>query len=584
MIRVEHPSKLSREDVAKIEIGRTDIPRWLSRVLVVFLLLTIYAVPAIQHARDIQAHLAGQRPAPWPQCYDIFGGLPGAADVFARTEGGFLDRLFAANRSILRDIHAYEDTLSQESLLNEWLLPPAQEFMTGQLGAGNEKVYIGRGGWLFYRPGIDHVTGPSFLDPRQLARRAKPGSDGGPPIRSDPRPAILQFRDQLAERGIRLIIVPTPDKATVHPERFSGRYLDFEALRRPVLNPSLTWFQAEMTNKGIMVFDPTPILMGAKVPVSEPPPGFVPTPQFLATDTHWRPEAVELVAAELRKFIVHNVKLTPPARPVVHVRRALEVTALGDLVATLGLPKDQTLYRPETVCLNQVLSEKGAIWDADPLADVLLLGDSYSNIYSMDALGWGFSAGLAEQLSHQLARPLDRIVRNDDGAFATRATLARELATGRDRLAGKKLVIWQFAARELSFGDWKLLDMRLGPAPEWRSFRPQRGQAVTVTGAIAAISRPPRPPVVYKDCLITVRLRDLQVDGEHGQNRHVLVRLYGMRDNAWTPAARYRVGDRLTVRLHNWADVSKDVRETRTVDLDDQDVEETPCWGEVVDR
>jgi thiol-disulfide isomerase/thioredoxin len=115
MIRVEHPSKLSREDVAKLQIGRTDIPRWLSRVLVVFLLLTIYAVPAIQHARDIQAHLAGQRPAPWPQCYDIFRGLPGAADVFGRTEGGFLDRLFAANRSILRDIHAYEDALSQEA-------------------------------------------------------------------------------------------------------------------------------------------------------------------------------------------------------------------------------------------------------------------------------------------------------------------------------------------------------------------------------------------------------------------------------------------------------------------------------------
>jgi hypothetical protein len=34
--------------------------------------------------------------------------------------------------------------------------------------------------------------------------------------------------------------------------------------------------------------------------------------------------------------------------------------------------------------------------------------------------------------------------------------LAREVATGSDRLAGKRVVIWQFAARELVFGDWRL--------------------------------------------------------------------------------------------------------------------------------
>ena len=30
-----------------------------------------------------------------------------------------------------------------------------------------------------------------------------------------------------------------------------------------------------------------------------------------------------------------------------------------------------------------------------------------------------------------------------------------------DRLADKKVVVWQFAARELAVGDWKLLDMTL---------------------------------------------------------------------------------------------------------------------------
>jgi alginate O-acetyltransferase complex protein AlgJ len=54
-----------------------------------------------------------------------------------------------------------------------------------------------------------------------------------------------------------------------------------------------------------------------------------------------------------------------------------------------------------------------------------------------------------------LQRPLDRIVQNDQGAFATRELLHR---AGSARLAGKRLVIYQFAARELMFGDWKMFE------------------------------------------------------------------------------------------------------------------------------
>ena len=71
-------------------------------------------------------------------------------------------------------------------------------------------------------------------------------------------------------------------------------------------------------------------------------------------------------------------------------------------------------------------------------------------------MGWGTSAGLAEQLSHVLGRPVDRLVQNDEGAFATRAILQRDAA----RLTGKRVVIYQFAMRELSFGDWRVIRMR----------------------------------------------------------------------------------------------------------------------------
>jgi alginate O-acetyltransferase complex protein AlgJ len=50
-------------------------------------------------------------------------------------------------------------------------------------------------------------------------------------------------------------------------------------------------------------------------------------------------------------------------------------------------------------------------------------------------------------------------VQNDDGAFATRLALRRMLSAGEDRLAGKRVVIYQFAARELAVGDWRLIDL-----------------------------------------------------------------------------------------------------------------------------
>ena len=117
----------------------------------------------------------------------------------------------------------------------------------------------------------------------------------------------------------------------------------------------------------------------------------------------------------------------------------------------LDLPENDPLFPPETVWLRRILRPDGSPWRSSRDADVLLLGDSFSNIYSLESMGWGTSAGFAEQLSYVLRRPVDRLVQNDEGAFATRTMLQREP----DRLTGKRVVVYQFSARELAFGDWR---------------------------------------------------------------------------------------------------------------------------------
>src|SRR5205085_12556730 len=173
---------------------------------------------------------------------------------------------------------------------------------------------------------------------------------------------------------------------------------------------------------------------------------------------------------------------------------------------------------------------------------------------------------------------------NSDGAVATREILGRELARGRDRLAGKKLVIWEFAARELAFGDWKMLDMKLGQPMPAKFFVPKSGELVFASGTVDGISSVPRPgSVPYKDHILSLHLTDLTVEGrDEIAGLEALVYSESMRDNVLTATARLRPGDRVTLRLRPWIDVADKYEKINRSEIDDPVVQlEEPCWGEI---
>jgi alginate O-acetyltransferase complex protein AlgJ len=191
---------------------------------------------------------------------------------------------------------------------------------------------------------------------------------------------------------------------------------------------------------------------------------------------------------------------------------------------------------------------------------------------------------LAEQLSFALKRPVDTILRNDDGAYATRAMLSRELARGEDRLAGKKVVVWQFAARELAVGDWKLLDM-----PLRRARRPDHGPSpaggeLIVSGTIVAKSAAPRAgQIPYAHHVFTLDLTDLEVHRGTLTDEKIAVYLFSMRNHQNTPAFSWPVGKRVQLRLQPWRPgfFARYGRINRT-ETDDIELEH-PWWGEVVE-
>jgi alginate O-acetyltransferase complex protein AlgJ len=333
-------------------------------------------------------------------------------------------------------LKAIEEDWERDSVVGEAVLPRVQRWLLG-MGQGNEKAYAGRDGWLFYRADMEYVTGRGFLEEEVMRRRGKE-------VQADPVRAIVDFRDQLAARGIGLLVVPAPVKPTIHPEMFAG---GATRVVGGMQNASFGGFLRRLGSAGVAVYDPVAELMkegGGEA--------------YLKTDTHWLPGAMERVAAGLAAAARAVVEL-PGAEAGRFRAVEKRVRGNGDIAQMLKLLPERA-YPEEEVAIRQVM-EGNELWRPGEDAPVLLLGDSFANIYSLATMGWGESAGLVEHFSERLGLPVDVISRNDDGSHATREMLVQELRRGRDRLEGKRLVVWEFAARELASGDWKVVPLEV---------------------------------------------------------------------------------------------------------------------------
>ena len=322
------------------------------------------------------------------------------------------------------------------------------------------------------------------------------------------------------------------------------------------------------------LYDPAPLLTEL---------GTVGDAAYLARDTHWRPDAVIAVARELARFLERETPL-PERAPVSLEARLASVSSRGDSVGLLDLPAGWSPYSAETAEVRRIFTADGRPWSPEPTADVLLIGDSFANIYSLESMGWGTAAGLAEQLSFALGRPVDRLVQNANGAFASREALARELTRGRDRLAGKRVVIYQFATRELTHGDWRLVDLDARrPAPASTFLSPEPGQALAVQGRIRQMTTAPRPGTVpYRDHIISIDLVDIDTGATEVGGAEALVYLSSMEDNVWTAAASLVVGQTITLTLRPWAEVAPELDGiTRSELVEGNVVFAEPWWGEL---
>ncbi len=512
-----------RRETAVKELGSTQVKRNVSIVSLVIFSVTLLSVPICQLISD---------------------GLRGEPSHIFRA----VNLLPVPN---LTEIEQYEDTLEEESVLTHWLLPSVQTVLTQVFFIGNEQAYLGRDGWLFYRADIDSLIN---TDSQKTVSTALA--------------AIVDFNRQLDARGITLIVVPTPVKPTIHPEKFSARYQNPDT---PIHNPGYAAFVEALVSEKVLVYDPSPRLFKATHRQA----------QYLETDTHWKPAAMEQVAKHLAAFIVERVELSNN-RSLAYIKTAEDTANIGDISKMLKLPEDQMLFPQEHVTRHVIQTPSGELWQPNQESEILFLGDSFSNIYSLAGMGWGASAGFVEHLSAELAQPIDKIVINAGGADATRQALVQEIKRGNDRLAGKRVLVYQFATREVFSGDWKSLSIpRVQPDPiDDLVQSDDQGENIFVTATIKAKTEPPAPgSVPYAECIIALHLKNLETPD---LPEEFVVFLWGMRENQWTEAATFKVGQEVSLRLRPWNSVEVDYGSYNRKELENEDAWLLNVyWGEI---
>ncbi len=370
-----------------------------------FFLLLIAAVPLTQAGLEIYR---GDRP-------QFFDGL-----------------LVVPTEANLRD---FEAELEESSWVARTVRLQMQRLRFVLFHDPGPKALYGRDGWLFYKPGVDYLTQTAA----EQANETEPNN--GPQAALA---AIVDFRDQLAERGIHLLLVPVPGKASVYPDKLTRRTLAgdrkfqsrtqglIEALRRHNVQT-------------VDLFDLFRQLREADRRLTDT--------LYLQRDTHWSGSGLRAAAAAIAGRIKGLGWLETGADETQYDLKPVTVHRQGDILNMVDVPHLKRVYPAEEVVCQQIVQNgSGALYVDNPSSPVLLLGDSFARIYQRDEPG---SAGLIAHLARELAMPLSSVV-NDGGASTL---LRQELSRRPDLLGGKKLVIWEFVERDIRYGTegWQMV-------------------------------------------------------------------------------------------------------------------------------
>ncbi len=298
-----------------------------------------------------------------------------------------------------------------------------------ELDSKEQTVLRGTGGWLFLAKELRSLSYEKFWGPA-----AQTSSQATKPELRDPFTAILDFQQQLAAADIELLFLPVPAKALIYMDALPKAKVHVQAGQR--FDAAHQAFYALLQERGVPVLDLTDAFLRQRQDAA-------PSQLYCRQDTHWTSLACEKVAALIHARIRDRQWLAAVPKQEYRVETKSQVLQ-GDLWKML---QDASLAK-ESLPMHRVLDAQGqapADWRESP---VLLVGDSHCKVFHSGGDMHAKGAGLADHLAAKLGFPLDVVGVMGSGARPSRVNLLRR----RDKLKGKRLVIWCLSQREFTEG------------------------------------------------------------------------------------------------------------------------------------
>jgi len=318
------------------------------------------------------------------------------------------------------DLRQFESRLESDCRLAQAVRPWMQYARFILFEDAGDKALVGRDGWFFYRPGVQYLT-ERYSPPEDLFT------------------AITSFRDDLAKRGVKLLVMPAPNKASIYPEMLTA------GAAKPV-NTKTRDVLTKLSESGVEIVDLFESYDKARLAPGSPD-------YYLAQDSHWSPEGMRLAAEAVARRLLDSGGVEKGS--VRYQMRPVTVERCGDVLRMIRVPQVEQLYKPQQMNCTQVIdAAAGQPYRDDPNSPVLVLGDSFLRIFERDEPG---SGGFIAHLANNLGFGVTSIV-NDGGA----STLVRQQLANRPALLkGKKVVVWEFVERDIRFGTegWQVIRM-----------------------------------------------------------------------------------------------------------------------------
>ena len=357
-----------------------------------------------------------------------------------------------------RYLRAFEKKVEDENALVLAVRPRYQLAVWNIFNDPGEKVVLGsgEGRWLFYRQDVEFLVQPSPLDVRSAKL-------------DNPVQAILRFRDQLKAKGVELLVVITPGKPSVYPERLTGSTQDLNGAGAAGVENAAAGLNGagesrgktaaghgkaildSLARLGLHTVDLYTPLLAAKADDAKL------GPLYLNDDTHWTPRGAELaadvIARKVREMADAGI-VDIGEESMTYVASDSVADRIGDIGEMSGLNKFGAFKVQRVV--GHVVSDSSRVPFKDDFrkAKILILGDSFSRIYQTDS---PVNAGWIAHFAKNMNRPVASIVSDGGASTLVREKLARKAGV----LKGKKLLIWEFVERDLRFGaeGWKDVEL-----------------------------------------------------------------------------------------------------------------------------